>query len=617
MKRISLLAMFVASLISLPAFGAVTTTAEVPAVAMAHDAFVLTPAAPAVSRPLVVDATPEAIVRVTAVSRTLTVALRAPNGTRFTIGDAETAAFAGARSDSSAVANGATYIILLHQPASGTYALEVSETAALATPLRVVVTTLFENSTRTMLVGGGDSYPAGSNVRLAAVVIDALGKVQNLDVTARLYRPGDAAFVPMTLSFRDDGTGADSVAGDRVYTAFANPGVSGHYEVEASIGGVAASGAFRRTAAAEFDVVPRRAVMNGTFIERTIDSDFDGLVDQVGIAPRADLLEAGDYDVQVRLRASNGKFLQRGVRRTLTTGAQAAEVVFDTADIVRDLAVNGPYDVEVARYDRVLAGGSVPADIRYSLGRTAAYDLSTFDHERLRIVGGTSAGVDTDGNNLYDRLDIRLDVAVDFAGSYTWSAGLRDRDGKDLGFRTGSAFLGSGTQTIVFSFDGHTIGENGVDGPYYLGNFLLFGAGQSIVASTAFITEPYRAARFEGYSRDVTPPSLRVSVTPAVLWPANHQMVEIAPSISVTDDFDPAPSVTLVAIASNEGDDVRGDGHTSNDVIIDGSRIFLRAERSGNAADRVYTLTWRATDQAGNSSLATATVTVPHDQKEK
>ena len=144
----------------------------------------------------------------------------------------------------------------------------------------------------------------------------------------------------------------------------------------------------------------------------------------------------------------------------------------------------------------------------------------------------------------------------------------------------------------------------------------MFGGGQSIVAVIAFHTEPYLASQFEGFTRDVTPPSLSVSVTPTMLWPANHQMIEIVPTISVTDDFDPSPSVSLVAITSNEGDDVRGDGNTSNDIVIDGSSVFLRAERSGLGEGRIYTLTWRAMDQAGNSSLASATVTVPHDKKQ-
>jgi hypothetical protein len=610
-----LAALLLTSLMSIPMIAGVTTTTEVDAVAMVHDAFILTPSAASVTRPLVIDSAPNAVVRVTAVSRTLTVALRAPNGTRFTVGDLETAVFTGARIDNPNVPNGATYAMILRQPVSGAYTLELTETAPLGGPLNVVVTTLFENSTRAMLIGGGDTYPLGGNIRLAAVVVDALGKVQNLNVSARMVRPGDATFAPVMVSFRDDGLGADRTAGDAIYSAFVNPGAAGRYQVEANINGVAASGAFRRTANAEFDVVARRAVMDGTFAERTIDTDSDDLMNVLAIAPRANILEAGDYDVQIRLRASNGNYMQRSVRRTLSAGAQAPEVQFDTQEITRDLGVNGPYQVEVARFDRVLPAGAVPADIRYSLGQTLAYDLRSFQRLRLRIVGGSSIGVDTDGNGFFDRLDINLQIDFDFGGLYTYSGSLRDRDGFDFGFRHGETIVFSGTNTVTLSFDGHAIGENGVDGPYVVGSFVMFGGYWSIMSSNAFTTEPYRASQFEGFTRDVTPPVLTVSVTPAVLWPANHKMVEIVPTISVSDDFDPSPMVDLVSITSNEGDDVHGDGNTSNDILIDNRRILLRAERSGLSNDRIYTLTWRAQDQTGNSSFASATVTVPHDQK--
>jgi hypothetical protein len=92
-------------------------------------------------------------------------------------------------------------------------------------------------------------------------------------------------------------------------------------------------------------------------------------------------------------------------------------------------------------------------------------------------------------------------------------------------------------------------------------------------------------------------------------------MVEITPTITVSDDRDPDPRVDLVSITSNEGDDVRGDGNTSPDISIESDgRIFLRAERSGLEEGRIYTITWRARDDSGNESLASATVTVPHDK---
>ena len=44
---------------------------------------------------------------------------------------------------------------------------------------------------------------------------------------------------------------------------------------------------------------------------------------------------------------------------------------------------------------------------------------------------------------------------------------------------------------------------------------------------------------------------------------------------------------------------------------------MLRAEREGkNKAGRIYTITYSATDGSGNKTTASATVTVPHDERE-
>jgi hypothetical protein len=49
--------------------------------------------------------------------------------------------------------------------------------------------------------------------------------------------------------------------------------------------------------------------------------------------------------------------------------------------------------------------------------------------------------------------------------------------------------------------------------------------------------------------------------------------------------------------------------------MIDDHHIRLRAERSGNGTGRIYTLTITAMDAAGNTTTATTTVSVPHDNR--
>jgi hypothetical protein len=68
-------------------------------------------------------------------------------------------------------------------------------------------------------------------------------------------------------------------------------------------------------------------------------------------------------------------------------------------------------------------------------------------------------------------------------------------------------------------------------------------------------------------------------------------------------------------VTSSEPVSGKGAGNTAPDWEITGDHtVRLRAERLGPNVARVYTLTVRATDAAGNASTTLLTVTVPHDQ---
>lgn len=114
---------------------------------------------------------------------------------------------------------------------------------------------------------------------------------------------------------------------------------------------------------------------------------------------------------------------------------------------------------------------------------------------------------------------------------------------------------------------------------------------------------------------DTTPPSLTVSLSPSTLWPPNEKLVPVTATITVQDDYDPAPEIQLISIMANEildQDDVKGALPGTDDRYF-----LLKADREGkNKAGRIYTVTYSATDGSGNRTTASATVTVPHDQGE-
>ena len=118
--------------------------------------------------------------------------------------------------------------------------------------------------------------------------------------------------------------------------------------------------------------------------------------------------------------------------------------------------------------------------------------------------------------------------------------------------------------------------------------------------------------------KDSTPPEITImSITPNILWPPNHKMVNVEIEVMWSDNCDPNPSISVI-VTSNESanDDGVGDGNTETDwEILDNTHFRLRAERDGTGNDRIYTITYIVTDAVGNSATASTTITVPHDKK--
>jgi hypothetical protein len=110
------------------------------------------------------------------------------------------------------------------------------------------------------------------------------------------------------------------------------------------------------------------------------------------------------------------------------------------------------------------------------------------------------------------------------------------------------------------------------------------------------------------------------------LWPPHHKYKQIDVTTGcgvVIEDVCQGPitpsadNVAITCVSSDEPEDVSGggDGHTRNDiVIVDGTRVRVRAERQGGGNGRVYTIGFVARDDAGNEASGACRVQVVHDQ---
>jgi hypothetical protein len=113
--------------------------------------------------------------------------------------------------------------------------------------------------------------------------------------------------------------------------------------------------------------------------------------------------------------------------------------------------------------------------------------------------------------------------------------------------------------------------------------------------------------------RDTSPPGFKtLTASSGMLWPPNHRMVPVSVTAEAVDLLDPAPTVRIVSVSSNEPVDGPEGGRTSPDWVITGNlTVELRAERSENGTGRVYTIAVEARDASGNTTIQSVEVKVP------
>ncbi|MGD8473477.1 MAG: ExeM/NucH family extracellular endonuclease, partial [Anaerolineae bacterium] len=219
--------------------------------------------------------------------------------------------------------------------------------------------------------------------------------------------------------------------------------------------------------------------------------------------------------------------------------------------------------------------------------------------------------------NSYDKedpIDVLLaggytDLIYEYLGEYAYSYVFDGAVGYlDHGLANGA---------LVDRVTGATIWHINADEPDLIDYDMSYklDAQDAIYAPDAFRSSDHDPV-IVGLCTDETPPTVEIRLNRDTLWPPRHQYVTVHATVHADDNYDDDPVVELVSVTSSQPDDGLGDGDTADDIVIVNDFTFkLRAERMGGDEDRIYTIIYTATDDCGNVTFATATVTVPHDMR--
>lgn len=344
------------------------------------------------------------------------------------------------------------------------------------------------------------SVHAGAPLRLLGTLQNSGTPLTGASVVAKIALPDNTA---RNVTLLDDGTGGDTTANDGIYMGtLSDTTQSGNYRISLVATRAAAPGAaaFSRTAYTMGTASRSQSTIAGPISDFGQDTDGDGFFNQLVVQIGVNATAAANYRLVGTLRDANGNTQDASVLAPLNAGQNTVSLSFDGETIFNN-RVNGPYQLVSVRLAEENNLEVLQVDERTNAHQTAGYSFRQFEHNAINLTGsGSTEGIDTNANGRFEHLKVGIGIEVINSGSYNWSARLSDRNGTDLGFASNSGVLSAGSNTIFLTFDGEAIGRNGVDGPYFVRGLIVFGTGDSLVASDAFTTSALRANQFEGFT---------------------------------------------------------------------------------------------------------------------
>ena len=224
-----------------------------------------------------------------------------------------------------------------------------------------------------------------------------------------------------------------------------------------------------------------------------IDTDGDGRFDSLRIGVNVAVSTPATYLLEVRLFDDrNQTELDYRYAYRLLAGAMTVTIDFSGIDLWRS-GLDGPYLANVWLRDESYRA------LGFSQHVTQPYLHTDFDAPRLRLDPPHSdAGLDTDGDGLFDFLQYRVNVVVVDSGSFRIEGSIRNAWSSEV------VSLTAGPHTVSLNFPGWQLRNSG-DGPYSVGVRAYADFGY-FLESASYTTGAYLSTQFDTTPAAFAPP---------------------------------------------------------------------------------------------------------------
>jgi hypothetical protein len=236
------------------------------------------------------------------------------------------------------------------------------------------------------------------------------------------------------------------------------------------------------------------AKFNGLYRNYGVDENEDGIYDYVVLKVGVSVKRPGIYTLEGYLYDINGgSDIPISYCNYLNIGSQSMELE------LYEMKSPGPYGLKnLVLYDE---DENV---VDRSSAKYTTREYGEMETKTARLNGNYSDyGSDIDGDGLYDYLTLDVGVDVYAPGNYSLLSFLCDSQGRGLVWSLGFEHLLPGTHTMHVDFDGKTLWESKVNGPYKLCNLSLISGDSSVENLTSedsvhgtYLTGPYNYTEF-------------------------------------------------------------------------------------------------------------------------
>ncbi|HDN66138.1 MAG TPA: hypothetical protein ENF23_07640, partial [Methanosarcinales archaeon] len=209
------------------------------------------------------------------------------------------------------------------------------------------------------------------------------------------------------------------------------------------------------------------AGFSGEYLDYGTDTDGDELYDYLTIEVGVNVAAAGNYRIYGELYDGQGSWIAYESSDYMYLGVGNQSIPLEFSGIkIRQNGVNGTYDL---RYLNLYDSDWNHLDSIYDAYTTTHYNYTDFQRPPAEFSDIYSDyGTDTDGDEFYDYLTIKVGVDVLTAGYYQVEGGLDDSYGARIDYGNNYTYLNTGNQTVQLDFSGITIRQNEVNGTYDL-----------------------------------------------------------------------------------------------------------------------------------------------------